>query len=462
MADIFISYKREDQEEHGRVRPIAEALRAEGYDVFYDVQVPPGSSWEDVLQSKINAARAVIVLWSAHSVGSDWVKEEAEMAKHAGKLIPVFLDAVPPPFGFARIEGANLVDWDGDLTHIEWKNLVAAIKTRIGDGEKDIQPGLTRVAYQPAKTVTVTKAAPKKGGGGVLKALAAVVALAVVGGLGLVGYSLVQQNGMLKNQAEDAALDAAMTRSIDERAWADAKTADTIEAYEKYLSLRATGAYRADAVARIEELKAEAEERPAPANEGTVTAVANPAIRDAVAGRQLTAETPETVQISPAVREAIVSNSLVGLAVDLGESCRDYGTDWEVRQEQGRWKLWGSNRRTVIEFPNQAEAERGVEILQKLGVNNYCTVGAEFRYFKAGNALPTGALGNEDCTTIQRDRLGYKVAGGRHLVINGDASMIAMRTETEAQKALTILRGLGAAELCYLGRPGPSLTYLKR
>ncbi|MEL6753052.1 MAG: toll/interleukin-1 receptor domain-containing protein, partial [Pseudomonadota bacterium] len=101
MADIFISYKREDQEEFGRVRPIAEALRAEGYDVFYDVQVPPGSSWEDVLQSKINAARAVLVLWSRHSVDSDWVKEEAEMAKHAGKLIPVFLDAVPPPFGFA-------------------------------------------------------------------------------------------------------------------------------------------------------------------------------------------------------------------------------------------------------------------------------------------------------------------------------------------------------------------------
>jgi len=53
MADIFISYKREDQEEHGRVRPIAEALGAEGYDVFYDVQVPPGSS----LQSCAGSAR---------------------------------------------------------------------------------------------------------------------------------------------------------------------------------------------------------------------------------------------------------------------------------------------------------------------------------------------------------------------------------------------------------------------
>jgi len=29
MADIFISYRREDHEEHGRVRPIAEPLRGE-------------------------------------------------------------------------------------------------------------------------------------------------------------------------------------------------------------------------------------------------------------------------------------------------------------------------------------------------------------------------------------------------------------------------------------------------
>ena len=55
------------------------------------------------------------VLWSSASVASDWVKEEAEIAKENGKIIPVFLEAVRAPFGFTRIEGANLADWDGDL-----------------------------------------------------------------------------------------------------------------------------------------------------------------------------------------------------------------------------------------------------------------------------------------------------------------------------------------------------------
>jgi len=412
MADIFISYKREDEEEHGRVRPIAEALRAEGYDVFYDVQVPPGSSWEDVLQSKISAARAVLVLWSQHSVESDWVKEEAEMAKHAGKLIPVFLDAVPPPFGFARIEGANLVDWDGDLSHIEWKNLVAAIKTRIGAGEKEVQPALTRVAYQPSKTVTVSKAAPKKGGGGVLKALAAVVALALVAGIGFVGFNILQQE--------------------DQRTRPSLETADA-------------------AVEAAEETEPEAPPS------ATVTAD----VREAITGRDLTAQPRAEIELSPAQR-AVISERITTATPIVEESCREYGSDWEVREEQGRLKLFGSGRRTVIEFPNRDEAGRGLEILEKFGMESYCTVGAEFSYFKSGGRLPTGELGREDCLSIQRDRLGYKVAGGRHLVMNGDASLIAMRTETQAQRALAILRSLGATQMCYLGRRGPSLTYLKR
>jgi hypothetical protein len=409
MADIFISYKREDQEERGRVRPIAEALRAEGYDVFYDVQIPPGSSWEDVLQSKIKAARAVLVLWSQHSVESDWVKEEAEMAKHAGKLIPVFLDAVPPPFGFARIEGANLVDWDGDLTHIEWKNLVSAIKTRIGAGEKEVQPELTRVAYQPSKTVEVAKTAPKKGGGGVVKALAAVIALAVVAGIGFVGFNILQQE--------------------DPR-----PSTGTVE------------------MARDTVQDAAPEER---------RAAIDPEIRKAISGRDLTVQRPAEVQLSPAQR-AVISERITTATPIVEGSCREYGNDWQLRREQGRWTLYGSGRRTVIDFPNREEAERGLLIVQKFALEEYCTVGAEFSYFKSGGSLPTGDLGGEDCLSIQRDRLSYKVAGGRHLVMNGDASLIAMRTETEAQRALAILRGLGARQICYLGRPGPSLTYLKR
>lgn len=187
MADIFISYKREDQENKGRILPIVRALQAEGFDVFYDVEIPPGSTWEQVLQTKINMAKCVLVMWSEASVASDWVKEEAEIAKNAGKIIPVFLDPVGAPFGFSRIEGANLVGWAGDLDNKEWQNLITAIKSRVGEGGGVKQPEVKSVP------MPVEKPARKKGGIGGL--LIAGVLVALLGGGGYYGYSVLQNSG---------------------------------------------------------------------------------------------------------------------------------------------------------------------------------------------------------------------------------------------------------------------------
>ncbi|MEM0985716.1 MAG: toll/interleukin-1 receptor domain-containing protein [Pseudomonadota bacterium] len=281
MADIFISYKREDQEEHGRVRPIADALRAEGYDVFYDVQVPPGSKWEDVLKDKIGQARAVLVLWSDASVRSDWVKEEAEMAKAAGKLIPVLLDPVDPPFGFARIESANLADWNGDLGNTEWKNLVAAVKARIGAGERDTQPGVSAVNY-PAKQVTVTKhaSAPPRKRRSMAGVLIGAAALAVVAG----GLFALQMTGdvdqsparapseAVASDVASTAIDTAVTatppaptpqpesNTAAEDAFAEARRLNTPEAYEAFARRYRTHRFAEGALQRARTLRAQAAE----------------------------------------------------------------------------------------------------------------------------------------------------------------------------------------------------------
>ena len=42
MADVFISYKREDRE---RVRPIVDALLAEDFSVWWDVGIAGGAAW---------------------------------------------------------------------------------------------------------------------------------------------------------------------------------------------------------------------------------------------------------------------------------------------------------------------------------------------------------------------------------------------------------------------------------
>ena len=61
MTDVFISDKREDR---ARCVAIADALRALGPDVWVDARLESGVSFDAEIESRIHAAKAVLVLWS--------------------------------------------------------------------------------------------------------------------------------------------------------------------------------------------------------------------------------------------------------------------------------------------------------------------------------------------------------------------------------------------------------------
>lgn len=124
MADVFISYAREDRP---RADQIARGLQAMGLDCFWDTEIPPGQTWADYIEGKLGACKAVIVLWSAHSTGSQWVREEARMGRDKGKLIPAMLDASPAPFGFGEVQAANLSNWNGQTNHPDWVRFANAV-----------------------------------------------------------------------------------------------------------------------------------------------------------------------------------------------------------------------------------------------------------------------------------------------------------------------------------------------
>lgn len=70
MADIFISYAREDRP---RVIPIAKAFEDQGWSVWWDTQIPPGKTFFSVIKEALDAAKCVVVLWSKQSIDSEWV-----------------------------------------------------------------------------------------------------------------------------------------------------------------------------------------------------------------------------------------------------------------------------------------------------------------------------------------------------------------------------------------------------
>jgi uncharacterized membrane protein YhaH (DUF805 family) len=146
MADVFISYAREDR---ARAEQVARGLEALGLQAFWDTEIPPGQTWADYIEGKLTACKAVVVLWSEHSTKSQWVREEARMGRDKSKLIPVLIDGSQMPFGFGEVQAANLAAWRGEPNHPEWTRFANAVHAAARDGAAAPQPAAPSSPYRP-------------------------------------------------------------------------------------------------------------------------------------------------------------------------------------------------------------------------------------------------------------------------------------------------------------------------
>ena len=129
MAEIFISYARVDRQ---RAQALASALGRGGWSVWWDRDIPPGRTFDDVIEEALEAAKCVIVLWSRDSVRSEWVKAEASEAARRHILVPVLGDQVMPPLEFRRIQSASLLEWASLESNPDWSQLCQAVGELVG------------------------------------------------------------------------------------------------------------------------------------------------------------------------------------------------------------------------------------------------------------------------------------------------------------------------------------------
>lgn len=139
MTDVFISYARADQ-------PVSAALctllESEGWDVWFDQELRAGEKWESSLLEVLEAAKVVVVLWSAHALKSPWVAREAKVALDAGKLVPVVIDDSMPLAPFDAVEAALLRGWSGGRDHPELPVLFAGLDAHARPSRIDtVRPG---------------------------------------------------------------------------------------------------------------------------------------------------------------------------------------------------------------------------------------------------------------------------------------------------------------------------------
>ena len=111
MADVFISYARTDK---ARVAPLVAAIEARGWSVWWDPEIAPGQEFDDQIDAALEAAKAVLVVWTPVSVASRWVRGEAREAAERGKLVPVRLDDARLPIDVRAIHTTDLDGWGDD------------------------------------------------------------------------------------------------------------------------------------------------------------------------------------------------------------------------------------------------------------------------------------------------------------------------------------------------------------
>jgi hypothetical protein len=128
MSDIFVSYSQGDRD---WVAQFASSLEAEGFSVWWDPNILPGSRFREIVKTELAEAHAVIVVWSHLSVSSDWVLGEADEARQLRKLIPVLRENVRPPHEFRVIQTADLSQWRGKSRNPEFRKVVSAVRNLV-------------------------------------------------------------------------------------------------------------------------------------------------------------------------------------------------------------------------------------------------------------------------------------------------------------------------------------------
>jgi TolB-like protein/Tfp pilus assembly protein PilF len=144
---LFLSYAHADE---ARARRLAKALEEAGYNVWWDALIEGGTAYAKSINQALESADVILVLWSAASVDSDWVKDEAALGRDRHRLVPLALDRVKPPLGFRQYQFINFRQWRGRRDAPEFVALERAIAAAAGQAPPDRKVRAPRISRRAA------------------------------------------------------------------------------------------------------------------------------------------------------------------------------------------------------------------------------------------------------------------------------------------------------------------------
>jgi hypothetical protein len=83
-------------------------------------------------------------------------------------------------------------------------------------------------------------------------------------------------------------------------------------------------------------------------------------------------------------------------------------------------------------------------------------------YWLVGSNAPRGAFPGEDSLPLNVSRLLVRQDGRQWLLTDGTQRIMLFPNKTEADLALAVIKNYGFTRICYIGRPQPSMVYLRQ
>jgi TolB-like protein/Tfp pilus assembly protein PilF len=168
---VFLSYSRADQ---AQARVLAQELEEAGLQVWWDTLIEGGAAFAKTIDAALAASDAVIVLWSANSVASDWVLDEAARGRDLKKLVPLSIDGTEPPLGFRQYQSITL---PSSSDHVDAAAMQAVLRAVLPLAGREVVPRAATRVLAPAR-INSSRRGLLIGGG----------AVAVAAATGLVGW----------------------------------------------------------------------------------------------------------------------------------------------------------------------------------------------------------------------------------------------------------------------------------
>jgi len=154
-------------------------------------------------------------------------------------------------------------------------------------------------------------------------------------------------------------------------------------------------------------------------------------------------------------------------AAAVTEDCIPFSpANAQVVKISNSWKIVDGNH-WIFDFGNnRGEADKALSIIKRYGMTRSCFVGRpdpSFQYMSINGIAPAGAMPGEDCISFNPATIEVKNIGGRWKIVDGGHFMFDFAgQESEARLAFAIIRNYGFNKSCFVGRPDPSFTYLRK